>query len=29
MKVENNKDIQSFLKKFIAKIKADTIKPIK
>ena len=26
---ENNKDIQSFLRKFNAKIKADTIKPIK
>ena len=27
--IENNKDIQNFLKKFNAKIKTDTIKPIK
>ena len=29
LEIENNKDIQSFLRKFNAKIKADTIKPIK
>lgn len=29
LEIENDKDIQSFLKKFNAKIKADTVKPIK